>query len=201
MERGCGLAQESIFHFLVCGSPGLFKCCSPVSITVCIMDNHHTGQEETLMEVKLGMNGVALSRLSRTQPRRSSSFKCVLVSATLLTLAISLVVAIMVALFILLPQCNLVRKVSLQPCCVLSPNGVCVCVCLFALIIIVSACRISPHLLAQQKSAKSISYQVSAISFLIISGAYLAHILTFYLFIVFRHRNQYPGNIRHLHCK
>lgn len=40
------------------------------------------------------------------------------------------------------------------------------CVCV--LMIILSACRIHPHLMTQQKS-KSISYQVSVISFLIIS--------------------------------
>lgn len=147
-----------IFIFCCVGRPGLFKCHSTGSIAVCMMENHHTGQEATLMEVTMGMNGVALSHLPRARP--SCFNKCLIASAALLV--IGLVAAVMGYFFFFAPQCHPVRisAVFYQPL-------VCLCVCV--LIIMLSACRINPHLRTQQKSTKSLSYQVNIISLLIIS--------------------------------
>lgn len=157
---GVAWLKIPIFIFCCVGRPGLFKCHSTGSIAVCMMENHHTGQEETLMEVTMGMNGVALSHLPRARRRRSSFNKCLLALAALLV--IGLVAAVMVYFFFFAPQCNPVRNsaVFYQPL-------VCLCVCV--LIIMLSAYRMSPNLRTQQKSTKSVSYQVSSISFLIIS--------------------------------
>lgn len=115
-----------IFIFCCVGRPGLFKCHFTGSIAVCIMENHHTGQEETLMEVTMGMNGVALSHLPRAR-RRRSCFQCLLALAALLV--IGLMAAVMVYFFIFAPQCNPVRNSSLHRRCVLSATGVFVCLC------------------------------------------------------------------------
>lgn len=72
------------------------------------MENHRTGQEEKLMEVTVGMNGVAVSHLSRAQPRRSRS-SCLLALATLL--AIALAAALVLYFFVFAPQHNQVRNV------------------------------------------------------------------------------------------
>lgn len=72
------------------------------------MEDQRTGPEETLMEVMVGMNGVAGSHPARARPRRCC-FTCLLALATLLALAISLVAALMVYIFIIAPQCNPVR--------------------------------------------------------------------------------------------
>lgn len=70
------------------------------------MEDHRTGQEETLMEVTTLMSDVAVSRLAGAQPRR----RCLLALATLLALAIGLVAALLVYLFICVPQWNPVRN-------------------------------------------------------------------------------------------
>lgn len=166
MERGRDLAEERCFHFCCVGRPGLFKCPSTVSITVGIMEDQRTGQEETLMEVTVGVKGVALTPRARAHSSRGC-FKCLLALAALLVLAISVAAALLVYLFIFAPRCNHVRATCapappLPPCCALAAmRGLGVCVP----VIFLSACRTHPQLISQQKSTKSTSSRVSVASF------------------------------------
>ena len=95
----------------------------PLWVSVCMMNDHRSGPEETLMEVTVGMNGVALSHLSRAHPRWSS-FQCLLASAAMLALAIGLVAAHMVYFYHVSPRCNPVSSGWVHPCC---GSGVSVC--------------------------------------------------------------------------
>lgn len=138
----------AIFMFCCVGRLGLFKCPSAGMIPVCTMENNRTGQEETLMEVTVGM---AVSNLSRAQPGRSC-FSRLLALLTLLAIALS--AALMLYFFIFAPQHNQVRNVCLRrPLWFTVDYGgwrVC-CVCV--LMIPLSACRIHPHRMTLQKSA------------------------------------------------
>lgn len=115
MGRNLAELKIATFSFFYVGRPRLFKQCLPLCVSVCIMERHHTGQEEKLIEVTMGMNGVEVSHQPRAQPRQRRSYSKRLVAlASMLLLVIILLAGFVAYLVIFTPSCNLVSNTSLH---------------------------------------------------------------------------------------
>lgn len=84
------------------------------SITVCTMERHEAGQQEALVEVRVGTDSSEAIHLPRGSPAdRPGCLKCAVALATMMGFVIvALVAGFILHLFMFTPSCNQVRNTT-----------------------------------------------------------------------------------------